>query len=85
MKINIYVIYDSKARVYNKPFYQINHEICHRTCTDILSQPNDIAKHPEDFTVFHLGAYDDESAMFHLLDTPVSLFRFHELQAVLPI
>ena len=83
MKIELYTIYDSKTGVYNKPFYQLNDDVCRRTCSDLLSSETDVAKHPEDFSLFHLGSYNDETAQFDLLATPRIVLKFHELRSAL--
>ena len=78
MKIELYTIYDSKSGVYNKPFYQLNDDVCRRTASDLLMGETDIAMHPEDFSLFHLGNYNDERAKFELLDAPRLVLKFHE-------
>jgi len=80
MKTNIYTIYDTKAKVYNRPFHLLNDDIALRTATDLASDSNtDLGKHPQDFIMFKLGEYDDNTATFDLFDSPVSMFKFHEL------
>ena len=86
MKINAYVIFDKIAMLYNKPFYFINDQIAHRAALDLMSDPTcDIAKHPTDFTMFHIGDYEDTTAQFNQLDTPRVICHFHEIQIPLPI
>lgn len=80
MKLNIYVIFDAKAKLYNTPFYQLNNAVAHRTAESLVSDPTtDIARNPEDFTLFCLGSYDDNTAEFDLLATPEAIIKFHEL------
>ena len=79
MKTEIYAIYDSKAQVYNKPFHQVNQAVAMRTATDLANDSNsEIAKNPEDYTMFYLGNYDDQTAQFDLCE-PKSVCKFHEL------
>lgn len=86
MKLIIYSIFDVKAKAYNRPFLLLNDDIALRTATDLVSDPSsDIHRHPEDFTMFKLGDYDDSNACFDIHDSPIPLYRFHELQASLPI
>lgn len=85
MKINAYVIYDSKARIYNKPFYFLNDQVALRAASDICSDQNsDVANHPEDFSMFKIGTYDDETAMLLQLSTPEIVVRFHEIAGQSP-
>lgn len=82
MITNLYVIYDKAANFYNKPFAQINEQIALRSAYDLLEDPRtDVHKSPEDFTMFWLGTYDDETAQIHCHDTEHRkvVCRFHEL------
>jgi len=86
MKLNVYVIYDSKAKVYNRPFYLLNDDIASRTASDLVTdKTNDLGRHPEDFIMFRLGSFDDQTAEFVLEPAPVVLFRFHEIQGALNV
>lgn len=79
MKFEICSVYDSKAAVYSRPFFVHNLSLAERVALDILRGESDIARHPDDFSLFHLGSFDDGSAKFDLFDGPQALFRFHEL------
>lgn len=60
MILQAYAIYDSKAQAHLQPFFVQNHYIAVRLFTDCVNDPlNPIAKHPEDYTLFHVGEYDD--------------------------
>lgn len=81
MLLNVYAIYDSKARIYQRPFYMLNHDMVRRACLDILAVPDhDITKHKADYAVFHLGTFDDSNARFDNLAAPRVMFGFHEIQ-----
>ena len=76
----MYVIYDAKAKFYNRPFCQINDQIALRSAQDLLETPNtDISRNPEDFTMFCVGTYDDETAQIKPFDIQNVICRFHEL------
>lgn len=71
MITKLFVIYDAKAKFYNKPFNLPNEATALRTFTDLTNDPNtDICKHPEDFTLFEIGSYDDEHAKLTPLTIP---------------
>jgi len=59
---NIYAVYDSKAETYTPPYFQHKEAMALRTFSDCA---NDIGhtfgKHPEDYTLFDLGQYDDQT------------------------
>lgn len=79
----LYSIYDSKAGIYNKPFYLLNNAVAMRTAIDLLSDPNtDVGRHPEDFTLFKIGTYDDNTGQVAQLSTLEPVIRFHELAAL---
>lgn len=84
MKLNAYVIFDSKAQIYNKPFFLINSSIALRSFQDITNDENtDIHNHPEDFSLWLIGEYEDATAVF----TPCladCLCKAHELTNLMP-
>lgn len=86
MLLNAYVIFDSKARIYNKPFYFVNDDVALRSAGQVMADPNsDIATHPEDFTMFKIGTYNDEHASFDLLEAHEVICRFNQVKpAVTP-
>lgn len=84
MKLNVYSIFDSAAMFYGRPFFLINENMARRTALDIKADPNtEINRHPQDYSMFLLGTFDDQTAVFDLLPTPVRFISFHEIQ--LPI
>lgn len=81
MLINLYAIFDVKAKLYNKPFYMVNDQVAQRACIQTLNDPTtDIAQNPEDFILYRLGTYEDTTAKIDTDENPVMLFRFHEIQ-----
>jgi len=77
---DMFAIYDSKAKIYNTPFALLNEDVARRAALDLLADTTtQVSNHPQDFTMFYLGTYDDEQALFDLTDTPINVFRFHEL------
>jgi len=80
MKMQMYVIFDSKSEVYNKPFYQLNHQVARRTAYDLRhAKDTDINRHPADYSLFHIGEYDDTTAQIDLLAAPKVLLTFIEI------
>lgn len=79
MKTEMYTIYDSKAQVYNKPFHCVNEQVAKRTVQNMRLEDNQMTRNPEDFSLWHLGSYDDEHAIFELLSTPKVVCKVHEL------
>lgn len=61
MIFNIYAVFDAKTKAHTTPFFDHSEGRAIRTfadcCNDIGHQ---FGKHPEDYTLFSLGTYDDE-------------------------
>ena len=59
----IYSIYDSKAEVHTLPFFQPREAQAIRQFSDWCNDPkHTFGLHPEDYTLFYSGEYDDESS-----------------------
>ena len=67
----IYSIYDSKAKTYGQPFYQLNSAVCERSMKQLANDPqNQMSLNPEDFTCMKLGEWDDKTGTIAALDNP---------------
>lgn len=73
MITRIYAIHDVKADCYMQTFNCKTDGQATRQFQDTMSQENSlIAKHPQDFTLFLLGTYDDNNGKIEP-NTPISL------------
>lgn len=63
MLLNIYSIFDSAAEAYTKPFYMHNDGLAIRAFQDNVNSEdqNNISNHPDQFTLFKIGTYDDKT------------------------
>jgi hypothetical protein len=63
MKLNVYSIFDSAAKAYTNPFFMHNDGLAIRAFSDNVNseQENNISKHPDQFTLFRIGEFDDSS------------------------
>jgi len=76
MLVQIFAIYDSKAESYLQPFFSQTRGSAIRAFTDSVNDTtgeSQFAKHPEDYTLFHLGEFDDQNAKLTENATPISL------------
>lgn len=86
----IFTIYDAKAAAYLPPFILPRVEMARRTFSDCVnSADHQFGIHPEDYTLFRLGKFDDYKAKYELEKTPISEgngleFKQSELQAFAP-
>lgn len=71
MQLKIFSIRDSKGEVFNTPFYQKTHGEAERNFRQLLSDEKSlVSKYPDDFDLYYLGTYDDQTGKFNSLDTP---------------
>jgi len=59
----LFTIYDEKAEVFLPPFFVPTIGIARRAFTDCINSDSHVmGKHPADYTLFKLGAFDDSNA-----------------------
>lgn len=60
MTLEIYAVYDSKAKAFAQPWYAANQFVALRHWVSAVNDPQTVFyKHPEDFTLYRVGAFDD--------------------------
>lgn len=67
MKLHVFSIRDAQLSTYQAPFYAKTKGEARRIFADAVKNPdanNILNKHPEDFSMWHLGLYDDETGFF---------------------
>lgn len=74
MKLQVMAAYDSKARAFLMPFFASQVAVGVRSFSEAANTPgHQLCAHPEDFTLFHLGTYNDDNAQFEFLTPMVNL------------
>lgn len=74
MIIHAFAVHDSKAELFTKPFFEVTVGTAVRAFSDsVNSEGSDFHRHAEDFTLFHVGSFDDAMGVFVKFDAPVSL------------
>lgn len=74
MIMKIFSIYDSKIEAHNTPFFMSTIGQATRAFTDETNNTQSLLhKHPEDYTLFELGEFDDQNATFAMHPTPKSI------------
>lgn len=74
MKIKIFTVFDSKVEAFLRPFFMQSKGEALRAFADTVNDKNtQLNRHPEDYTLFELGEYDDSNATFKILDAKISL------------
>lgn len=82
MKLVIVAIRDSASGAYGRPNYVPTTGVAIRSFADEVNrraEDNQLAMHPEDFEMFELGVWDDNSCEFELLGKPRSIARAKDL------
>jgi len=60
MQTNAYSIRDVKADVFHAPFFLPTDGAATRAFSDVANDINtQIGRHPADFTLYHIGSFDD--------------------------
>lgn len=76
MVLKVYSIRDAKAEVFNTPFYQKTHGEAERAFQQLVNDDKStVNKFAEDFDLYFLGEYDDNSGTFKGLDTPQHMHK----------
>jgi len=78
--LQMFTVYDVKAATYSQPITAPTINVMSRILGDVLAEgQHAYAKHPEDYVLFHLGAFDDLVGHIELLKAPNSLFSLKSL------
>lgn len=84
MKLTICSVYDSAAQAFNRPLFVPHANLARRSFQDEINrggdQNNQMNTHPEDFILYELGTFDDETARFDLLPEPRIVARAKDLK-----
>lgn len=82
MKLQIFAIYDSATRMYGTPMFMASQPQAVRAIGDEINRPqedNQLYKHPEDFTLFCLGEWDNNTCEFTSNTPPTLVVRAQDL------
>lgn len=72
MILKAYSIFDSKALIYNPPFFQATDGLATRMFMDLANDANtSIGRHPSDYILYCVGTYDDGTGRLDAI-SPVS-------------
>jgi len=62
MRLQIFTIFDAKAEAFLRPFCLPTVAHARRELAEVMQQPTGpFVDYPEDFTLFHVGEFDDET------------------------
>lgn len=76
MITKLYAIKDAKAEVYGKPFHQTTHGEAERSFRQLIMDEKSMPhKFPDDYDLYYLGEYDDQTGLVQCLDTPQHILK----------
>ena len=81
MKKVYYAVFDRKAEMYSAPFLEIKDGTAIRAIQDLVINSTDhaFAKHPQDFTLFKLGEFDDVTGVITGHEMPKKVIEIETL------
>lgn len=63
MIVQAYSLFDSKAKLFSQPFFALNDAVAKRMCHASAQGDSALAKNPEDYSLFHIGEFDDDKGL----------------------
>ena len=82
MKMVIVSILDTAAGAYGRPAYVVSEGVAVRQFQDEVNrahEDNQLYKHPDDFQLFYIGTFDDNTGGFDLLASPKMICRAKDI------
>lgn len=80
MQYMTFAIFDSKAHAFFPPFYQQSKGLAMRMFSDTANDARTMVnRHPEDYTLFYLGTWEDNDGQHSPEITPEPLAKALEL------
>lgn len=71
MKLELVAVYDSKVEAFMTPFFAQSVGAAVRAFGDVARDPqHEVGKHPEDYALFWLGTFNQQTAEWELKATP---------------
>lgn len=80
MHIRVYSVYDKAAGAYLNPFCVHTDGLAIRYFEELVNDPEHVfGRHPDQFTLFFIGVYDQDTAMFTNDTGVLKLIAGHEV------
>lgn len=76
MNLHIYSIRDQKGEAFLTPFFQKTHGEAERSFRELTKNKDSlVSKYPEDYDLYHIGKYDDQTGVIQPNDTPQHIIK----------
>lgn len=74
MNFEVFAVFDSKAKAFLTPFFLINVAVAKRMFSEAANENSHAYwRHPEDYSLHHLGTFDDTTGGVDCFPTPQNL------------
>lgn len=81
MVLKMFSIRDTKAEIFNPPFYKNTHGEAERDFTSVVNDEKSMPfKYPEDYDLYYLGTYDDQTGKIESQPTPEHVLKAVQLK-----
>ncbi len=74
--MKVFSVYDSKGEFWSQPQFQLNAGVALRAFADAavaLNGESMLSQHPEDFTLFEIGNWDERTGDYIVYDAKIAL------------
>lgn len=73
MELEVFAVHDSKVGAYLRPFFcRTKGEAMRNWADSVNDTQSPFSKNPEDYCLFHLGSYNEDSGTFENLSAPTN-------------
>lgn len=80
MKYAVCAVKDRAVNAYNRPIYVPTVGVAIRSFTDEVNRKDsELHNHPEDYDLYELGQWDDETAIYQPLEVPRVITRAQDI------
>lgn len=82
----MFTIFDQKAKAWLPPFFLPQEGVAIRTFADCVNSPDhNFGRHPEDYSLFCIGSFDDAAGVVAAAREPVLVVQALQLKAEVPV
>jgi hypothetical protein len=76
MLYKMYTIHDQKAGIFHPPYVKQSHGEAERDFTTAVNDDRtNLNRYPEDFNLYYVGTWDDNTGKAELLDSPQHIIK----------
>jgi hypothetical protein len=80
MKYAVCAVKDRAVDAFNRPIYVPTVGVAIRSFTDEVNRKDsELANHPEDYDLYELGSWDDQTAVYTALEQPRVITRAQDI------